>query len=85
MKKLPDAIYNILRLKWKVAGHDASKVTDADIDKMLESVGTEAAPPTQFVAGRLGDGSLIRWILAHKELIEALFQLGRIVLPLLLL
>lgn len=79
----PAAFYKVLRLKWKHDGHDDSRLSDHDIDGLVASSGHQPEP-AQFVAGTLGDGSIIRWLIAHKELIAAIFQLGKLILPLLL-
>ena len=80
--KLPKIAYTLLRSKWRHAGHDDSRITDRDIDGLVEGAldHVEHAP---FVAGALGDGSIIRWLQRNRELIQILFELGRIVLPLL--
>lgn len=80
--KLPAFAYVLLRNKWKHAGHDASRLTDRDIDGLVAGA-TDHVEHHDFVAGALGDGSILAWLRRNKELIQLLFELGRIVLPLL--
>lgn len=82
--KFPRQFYTILRHKWRVDGYDDSGLSDRDIDRLAEGSEhhVESVP---FVAGTLGDGSLLRWLQAHKELIQLIFTIGRMILPLLLI
>lgn len=77
------AVYKVLRRRLHLLGHNDNLATDAQIDAVVkEHSEVFGAIPLQPI-GVLGDGHVIRWLIDHKDLIEAIIKLLIMVVPLL--